>query len=62
MRYLGNAILMPTWLHVGANMGPCWLKKNVLTRLGPFWRPLGPSCLEARGGLGGAAPPALQAD
>ena len=44
---------MPTWVHVGANIGPCWLKKTVLAGLGPFWRPLGPSCLEAGGGLGG---------
>ena len=48
---------MPTWFHAGPNMGPCWLQKTVLARLGPFWRPLGPSCLEAGGGLGGAAPP-----
>ena len=44
---------MPTWVHVGGNIGPCWLKKTVLAGLGPFWRPLGPSCLEAGGGLGG---------
>ena len=44
---------MPTWVHVGANIGPCWLKKTVLAGLGPFWRPLGPSCLEAGGALGG---------
>ena len=48
---------MPTWVHVGANIGPCWLKKTVLAGLGPFWRPLGPSCLEAGGGLGGRSPP-----
>ena len=48
---------MPTWVHVGANIGPCWLKKTVLAGLGPFWRPLGPSCLEAGGGSGGAQPP-----
>ena len=28
IRYLRNAILVPTWLHVGANMGPCWRKKT----------------------------------
>ena len=62
IRYLRNAILVPTWLYVGANMGPCWLEKNRL----------GTSCaiLEAswavlarrRGVWGGAAPVALQAD
>ena len=34
---------MPTWLHVGANMGPCWLKKTILARLGPSWALLGGS-------------------
>ena len=37
IRNLWNAILVPTWLHVGANMGPCWLKKTILARLGPSW-------------------------
>ena len=31
----------PTWLHVGANMGPCWLKKAVLARLGPSFGRVG---------------------
>ena len=41
--------MVPTWLHVGVNMGPCWLKKTILARLGPSWALLGGSC----GGLGG---------
>ena len=41
IRYLQNAILVPTWLHVGANMGSCWLKKRSWHVLGRFGGLLG---------------------